>query len=321
MDNTIVQSGRFTSDGVAKFVNIRSDVDWMWVYNWTQAATQQATGRGVKFYWQRGMSTDTGIEYKKTNATDALNMVTLASGGFTLFEQDENTLGPLTALTSISNGNPPVVTVASTAALNTGDIVRLINVTGGQQISSIPFNIEVLSGTTFSLRYMPAIAATTTGFYRRISRERNFDPRGRYITSITQANPGVFRTSILSGWEPGEVIRFHIPDPVFGMQELDGRTATITAVNTTTNEMTFNIDTSSFTAFTFPTTTQVPFSPAFATPVGEAASEPYANLLDDATFNSNTVGMRLAAGAQSPAGSSGDLIYWVAGKSFSVTNE
>jgi len=31
--------------------------------------------------------------------------------------------------------------------------------------------------------------------------------------------------------------------------------------------------------------------------------------------------MKLAAGADSPAGSSSDVIYWRAGKSFSVSNE
>ena len=32
-------------------------------------------------------------------------------------------------------------------------------------------------------------------------------------------------------------------------------------------------------------------------------------------------GMKLTAGTGSPAGVDGDVIYWVAGKSFSVTNE
>jgi hypothetical protein len=45
------------------------------------------------------------------------------------------------------------------------------------------------------------------------------------------------------------------------------------------------------------------------------------NILNDASFNTNFIGVRLAPGIASPAGANADVIYWVAGKSFSVTNE
>ena len=72
MENTIIQQGKFTSDGAAKNLAIRSDVDWMVVYNYTNAA---ATGDdSVKFYWQRGMDNGTGVYYYKDGGGNNLNL-------------------------------------------------------------------------------------------------------------------------------------------------------------------------------------------------------------------------------------------------------
>ncbi len=52
-------------------------------------------------------------------------------------------------------------------------------------------------------------------------------------------------------------------------------------------------------------------------PVGQATSS---ELLGDATTNVSYIGMTLAAGTSSPAGAASDVVYWTAGKSFSVDN-
>ena len=324
MNNTIIQQGRFTADGNKKRLDIRADVDWMWVYNFTQAGAQQGTGRGVKFYWQRGMATDTGIEYKKDNAVDTLEMVTLASGGFTLLDTSANPVGSLELLSAVSAADPPVVTVVSTAALNDNDIVRISDVTGAQQLGGIDFTIDVVDGTSFELSYMAPIVAGTTGAYRAIKFDPLYYPRRRFISSITQSASAVVEMTVAHGFTVGQKVRFIVP-AAFGMVEMDGLSGTITAASTdlatNTNTITVDIDSTSFTAFSFPLTAATPFTPAQVVPLGEAAEEAYTNLLDDATDNQGIIGMELAGGAQSPAGSSADVIYWVAGKSYSVTNE
>jgi len=155
-DNTIILQGKFTADGNAKTIQLRSDVDWMKVYNWTQAATQQSTGRGVEFFWQRGMTADTGIEYKKTNSTDALNLVTLSSGGFTLINSTTDAVtGSPVAITAVSTAATPVVSTGTTTGLIAGDTVRLVNVTSAQQLGGIDFTINnISSGVSFDLPYM-----------------------------------------------------------------------------------------------------------------------------------------------------------------------
>ena len=59
-------------------------------------------------------------------------------------------------------------------------------------------------------------------------------------------------------------------------------------------------------------------------PIGEDTATALAlgaNILGDATTNVGYFGMQLQAGAGSPAGVTDDVIYWVAGKSFSVNNQ
>lgn len=325
MDNTIIQQGNFVGTGNAVTLQIRSDVDWMTVYNYTQAATQQATGRGVQFYWQRGMAAGTGLEYKKTNTTDALNLVTMTSGGFTLVDSSVQTPGALQAtITAISTANPPVVSNSGTNGLNAGDVVRIINVAGSQQLGGFDFTVgyNTLTTGTFSLDYMSVITAGTTGSWRKIQFDPIFYPRRRFITKITQATQAVVTMSVTHGYKVGQSVRFIVP-AAYGMTQMNNLLGNIVAIDTTTttgNTITVDIDSSSFTAFAWPLTGAVPFTAAEVVPVGE--DTPLAlslgqDILSDATLNTAFIGMTLGGGAQSPAGSASDVIYWVAGKSFS----
>lgn len=59
-------------------------------------------------------------------------------------------------------------------------------------------------------------------------------------------------------------------------------------------------------------------------PVGEDTAEALAlsaDILSDATENTATIGIQLAGGAGNPGGAAADVMYWVAGKSFSVDNQ
>ena len=97
------------------------------------------------------------------------------------------------------------------------------------------------------------------------------------------------------------------------MIEINGLAGTVLAI--TQHTFTVDIDTTAFTAFAFPLTAAVPFSPAVVIPVGESATF---GTLDDATENIGVMGIVLAPGITSPAGTAGDVILWRAGKSFNV---
>lgn len=327
--NTVIQQGRFTSAGTAETIKLRSDIDWMEVYNLTIADAAQTTAVGVEYYWQRGFAADRGWEYKKSNAANAADLSDyLATGGFTYVDSSGNPNDALNATgTDVSNAAIPVVTNSGVNALVAGDVVRLINITTGQQLGGMDFTVghNTLGDTTFSLDYMAQVATATTGSWRRIKFDPLYYPRHRAITAITAATSAVITMSVTHGYKVGQAIRFVVP-AAFAMIEMDNLVGTITAIDTTLttgNTITVDIDSSAFTAFAFPVSADVPFSAALAIPVGMDTAQALSSAVDilsDATLNEGYIGMTLAAGANSPAGATSDVIYWKAGKSFNVDN-
>jgi hypothetical protein len=109
------------------------------------------------------------------------------------------------------------------------------------------------------------------------------------------------------------------------MKQIDGLEGNIVAVNTTTNSVTVDINTTAFTAFVWPTTAvaAAPFTQAYVNPIGmdsslALAQVPPADTLTDAMQNIMTTGIILGAGITSPAGSVNDVIYWRATSSFNL---
>lgn len=322
----------FTSTGVAKLLQIRSGVDYIQTVNQTQIAAN-AVSTGYKFFWQYPMANDTGIEYQSNAGGTAVNMVWLTSGGFTPIDTTVSTPGASVVLSAISNATPPVVSTASTAGLNNGDIVRLYNVTGGQQLGGLDFTIGgIVANTSFTLANMRAIVAATTGSYRRIPYDPYFYPPTRVISKIgastlNGANVAIVTLTVTHAYTVGQKIRFKIPtvtNLAYGMPALNDVEATILAIGAAdvdgvTNTITVDVDVTALGTFAWPLTANVPFTPAQIVPVGENTAQ--ANLsgvnpFADAEVNQGFIGMRLAAGVNSPAGQNNDVIYWIAGKSF-----
>lgn len=326
--DTIIQQGRFTSDGTAQDLVIRSDFDWIEIFN-TTAASQAAADLGFRYIFRRGMAEGTGYVETKlgTVANDPVTVGNVASGGFNFVNTSGDPVGSANStITAISTAATPVVSLTSTSGLATGDVVRLINVAGAQQLGGIDFTIgSLVANTSFTLAYMAQLGgAGTTGTLRKISFDPIYYPRRRFISKITKAASAVVTLTVTHGFTAGQKVRFQVPDD-YGMTEINNLTGTITAISTATNTVTVDIDSTAFTTFAFPATAGVPFTPAQLIPVGEAAEESYVNLLDDATDNQAFIGVKLGLGAagdgtNGPAGQNNDVIYWIAGKSFSVSN-
>lgn len=322
----------FTSDGTAKNLIIRENVDWIQVTNLTQIAAQTAS-TGYEFKWIRGMANGSAIEYKSNAGSTAVNTEYIATGGFTPFDTTVNTPGASIALTAISNAATPVVSTANTAGLSDGDIVRLFNVTGAQQLGGLDFTVgSVVANTSFTLAYMRQIVAGTNGTWRRIPYNPYFYPPSRVISAIAASTLNGAAVAIVSmtvthAYTVGQKIRFVIPtvtSSAFGMTELDGVEATILAIgaagiNGTTNTITVDVDVTAMTAFAWPLTATSHFTPAQVIPVGANTAQALSSGVNpylDAELNQGAIGITLAAGADSPAGVANDVIYWVAGKSF-----
>lgn len=319
MDNTIIQQGSFTSDGsTTKIILLRSDVDWMKVYNFT-AADGSTSGDGVEYYWQRGMTNGSGLYWYHPAADQTVAVNALAAGtGFTRVDTTEQGPGAAnTTVTAISTAATPLVSLTDTTGLADGDVVRLYDITGAPQFAGIDFEIDnLVANTQFDLTYAPqlTVAGTTASLRRIFYKPTDYNPahpRPRYITAITQAASAVITLSVTHSYEVGSEIRIDVP-AAYGMVEMDGLSATITAVDTANNTITVDVDSTAFTAFAFPLAAAVPFTPARVVPYGTTNTDS-----SDALEDSEYIAMYLPAGAASPGGNTSDVMYWVAGKSFS----
>lgn len=326
----------------------------------TSYAAGAATPAGTQFYWQYGMTQGRGVVYKKTQTTNALTVGQIAANaGFTLIDSSVNIPSAAVEYTTITGAggafSSPKVNTSSTSNLpvtavvganNPAGVVRLSNSLGALQIGGIDFTVaNVVVDTSFDLIYMDSIDNATTGKYRIIPFDPLFYPANRTITKIVVATFGTAKTgnpvmtssqalvtlSVTHGYTVGQEIRFIIPtvtSTAFGMTELNGVQATIIAVGDTdadgaTNTIRVDVDVSSFTAFAYPLTTDRRSTFPQIVPVGENTAQALSsnvNILGDSEVNTGYRGVLLAGGLSSPAGSAGDVIYWVAGKSFSVTN-
>ena len=318
--DTVLQQGRFTSTGTAVTLNLRSDVDWIWVYNETilnDAAL--AADRAAMCYYQRGMTNGRGVEHRKlgTVANDPMTTLQLAANaGF--FLRDTSAAPEAAAIAQTA-------TTANTGALVTGSVVRLTGDTGQLSTQGFDFEVDtVVANTSFRMRFAlanaPGVVGTGDGEYRHVRFDPIYYPRRRFIVNATRAASMVVTVSVSHGYTVGQAVRLHMPDPYL-MVEADGLVGTITA--TTASTITLNIDSSAFTAFAFPEAADVPFTWAQVVPIGEDTAEAIdaaVDILGDATVNQSLIGVELAGGNNSPAGANNDVIYWVAGKSFAVNN-
>jgi len=345
MDNTIIWQGEYKQADVAvdKYIVLRGGVDWMEVVNWTQSVATNADC-GTHYYWQRGMADGIGLCYFHPAANTTLGVQACAAGsGFTYVDTTDTAPGAARILNGAfaTNVPQPIVSSANTAGLATGSIVRLSGTTTAMSLSGWDFQIDtVVDGVSFRMAYamqQAAGAAATAGYYRIIPYDPIFYPRWRYIVNITAANPAVIHTSVDHGYTVGQKIRVNLPDAKFGMVEINGVEAIVTA--TTAGTITTNIDSSGFTAFEFALPATLPNTMPTIVPIGidmGTAITGAVNILADATYNTGYIGMKLHVGALaganlgtlSPAGSNvttgagnGDIIKWRAGKSFSDLNE
>lgn len=369
----------------AVYLQIPSGSDWIKVRNYTQFGLAGTSGAyfstnnaypAFEFYWQRGMPAGSALVSYKANTTSVVNADQILSGGFTLYDPSGQTQGaqPLlsapVATTASTNVTRPVVSTGNTAGVSVGTVVRLSN-TAQTDVNGIDMVVgAVTANTSFTLLTASNPLATApgaiggAGFYRIVYNANNalFYPRRRYVVNITQASNAQVSTSIAHGLTPGQDVRFNIPAES-GMIQLNPQNnnfyfptssltnATVVSVVDDYN-FTINIDTTAYTAFTYPTIAQQPSDIPTVVPFGEDTAASIASLLSqtptiggqkiyntqtgllaDATVNTGFLGMILGTGGNGtvlttpilgPSGAiswssgnvaTGDTMYWVAGKS------
>jgi hypothetical protein len=264
----------------------------------------------VKAFGNSSMPNHSAITLSGTGAGYGLNTAANITSGFSFVPDSGNqTPGAATAAgTGITAATPAVITSASTAGV--GDIMRVYSTTGMLQIAGWDFTNTTAAGATQTITNLPAgggvgelaFAAPATSVIARII---PFNPRYYPVTRrITNIGLGVTTTILMNvthQFTVGQLVRLKIPAQ-YGTIQLNGLTGTITAIGTaltgSTNTITLNINSVGMTAFTFPTSAVAALGVDVpeVVPVGEAATAPYANFLDDATTNVSATGVLIDTG-------------------------
>lgn len=266
----IVYRGSLVSTGSPQTISIPAGFDEFHIRN----RTNLAGGAGiVESIWYSGMAAGSAITDTLAGGTITRTVITAA--GFTYSDSSTAVLGAANAITVITNATPAVVSAATTPVV--GDIVRIYGSTAMLQVSGMDFSVTAVNpGVAFTIGYLPAAgfaAAATAGFYRTLPFDYPFYPRKRFITAITAAASAVITLSVTHGYVVGEKVKVYVP-AAFGMTQINGQLGTITAINTATNTITVDIDSSAYTAFAFPTSATAAAGMSFPhiVPAGENAS-------------------------------------------------
>lgn len=268
----IIYRGTLTSTGNPQVISIPAGFDEFHLRN----RTNLVGGAGiVESIWYTGMAAGSAITDTLGGGTITRTVITAA--GFTYSDSSTAQLGPAIALNGafIPTATPAVPETATTPVV--GDIVRIYGTTGMLQIAGMDFSVTAVNaGVSMTFGYLPAAgfaAPATAGTFRVVPFDYPFYPRKRFITAITAANPAVITLSVTHGYVVGEKVKVYVP-AVFGMTQMNGLLATITAISTANNTITTDIDSSAFTAFAFPTSATAAAGMSFPiiVPAGEVAT-------------------------------------------------
>jgi hypothetical protein len=323
---TIMTQGSFVSDGTNKKVVLQGGADYFLARNLTKSGAS-STGAVLSEWYGNGLTAVGGSLATTKAGSNALLQLNVASpNGFTYVSVSPFVEAPnANAITAITAASPAVVSQVNT--YNNGDILRITGTTGMLQYGGMLVEISSVSGTGYTLLGVRAagLTAGTAGTTRRVSALEAVEPQFLYVTEVTKAANAVVRCSVNPGryYAVGMKVTFSVPQS-FGMVELNGLTGVIKAIDPAAYTMTVDIDSSAFTTFAFPLTTSSPSAALFAcvAPAGQSAQKNYITGVEtgyDVTkapfqLGQATPYMLLAAGANGPAGETGDVIVWQAYK-------
>lgn len=255
----MIAGGTYVNTGAAVQVELQSQdppdfIITKAITGWGEANQAQS----IEWWWERSMSQGTakGLQQSSDATNPALTSKALTTLGISTYDTANPPTFAALASTAVTNANPAVVSMANTGNIAVGDIVRLYNITNMQQISGYDFQVRAVTtnvSITLMLDASSFGAAGTTGFVQKIIPSR-FYPRWQWINSISQATQAVVTFTKNNDFTPGEIVSFRVPSE-FGMDEINNRTARVLSVtnSSTASSITIDLDTSGFTAFTFPT--------------------------------------------------------------------
>ena len=247
------------------------------ITNW--GAASKATA--IEWWWERSMAQQSarGILQSSEGSTPQLPAMTsypISSSGISTYDTaNPPTFAALANTTITGTAGTFIVSMTNTGSIAVGDYVRLYNETGMQQFSGYTFQVTAVStNSSITLGYVASSGITTAanataGFVQKMIPNR-FYPKEKRIITVTQATQAVVYFGQKNDFTPGEQVSFRIPSSQWGMIQLNNVKARVLSVtnSATVSSITIDLDTSGFSAFTFPTSAQAVagISPAVCIP-------------------------------------------------------
>lgn len=313
--NQSIIQGQFTSNGVSATINLPWLPSRFETLNITQFGSVAATVPVIIAEWRQGMPQDSSMTGFKVSGSTLIELpqMLLTDGVRVIDTSVQSPEAPQTG-TAITNAGPAVVTLNSHGYI-VGDRVRIFSTTGMFQIAGMDFTVTAVGGVNdFTLGFLDAsgfAAPATAVTARRLINDPIYFPRRLFITNISQALQAVVTMSVTSGLSVGQIIRLKVPE-AFGMLEADGLQGEIVAINTGNNTITLNIDSSGFTAFSFPTSVVAASAVDFplVVPFGDQGQ-----VLAGAQTNVSAFQAILGVGA---IGGNNDVMVWTAERGLTI---
>jgi hypothetical protein len=331
---TIVTQGTFTQPATAvnQIIPLPSGADYFKTINYTQMSNATSSSCVAGEWFGGGITpANDGLRWTKAGSNviniDKFSNST-ASNGFTYVTAFPAPQAALTG-TTITQATDAVATVTNT--YSNGDTVVIYNAVGMQQISGMTFTISSVSSSGFTLLGLNSsgFATAATSFQvRRVNQFTPVEPSFLYVTAITQAAQAQVTVSQANSVYLGQKLEFTIPGS-FGMVQLNNfnqpqsKPVVVTAIVDAYNFL-INVNTTSYTAFAFPTSASSPTAQLFATVAPAGQSAMYNPITGVTTgYNFTQIPFRsgvfvpymyVPSGAASPGGSAADVIVWQAYK-------
>jgi len=233
------------------------------ITGWGESGDAQA----IEWFWEKSMAQGTakGILQASEASTPqlpAMTSYTIAANGITTYDTANPPSFAALASSDI-NKTTFVVTMANTAAISVGDLVRVTVPVDMYQVATYVFGVTaVTANTSITLGYMAsAVSAGLAAFANNADTanitkfiQNRMYPRYAYIALITQAAQAVVYFTAPNDFTPGEIVSFRVSS-AYGMDEINNKPARVLSVtnSATVSSITIDLDTSGFTAFSFPT--------------------------------------------------------------------
>jgi hypothetical protein len=294
-------------------------------------------------FWDSTNPTQTNVTYAASsstlyNAAVTTNGISVYNGGAA--SPNPYALGPKVTGSSYVKSTG-VFTLSSNSTFYVGATVLLTGFTVDKQLGGMLVTVSALSSTTGItiansgnwLNTSSFTGGSQTFYAQLVTTPYLYYPQNSQVVYISAANPAVVTTSTNMNLSVGQQVRLYVPK-AFGMTQANFTTAVISAVSG--NQVTLGgasaasgggfgvsngLNSTGFTAFTWPTVSGVPFTPAYMVPIG---SGPYPvttgnyneDTLQDATintaFNGFTVGTNILQTTGTFIVAASDVISWTA---------